>query len=125
VETLLGAIGDREQRSDQVRAQLAELEGLDQVATLDTVTLKGELTRLLSEWQGWIGGHNAQARHILQKLVIGRLTFTPRVEDRRPFYEFKGVGALEPILAGVLPPRAKQWCPRRGSYGWRSSRSRS
>jgi hypothetical protein len=114
VETLLGAIGDREQRSDQVRAQLGELEGLDQVATLDTVTLKGELTRLLSEWQGWIGGHNAQARQILQALVIGRLTFTPRVEDRRPFYEFKGVGALEPILAGVLPPPCEAVVPPAG-----------
>ena len=43
--------------------------------------------------------------------MIGRLTFTPRVEDGRPFYEFKGVGALEPILAGVLPPPCEAVVP--------------
>ena len=67
----------------------------------------------------WIGGHNRQARQILTKLLTGRLTFTPKIESGSAFYEFTGTGALEPILAGVLPPRtwsgsdrAKRWCPR-------------
>ena len=35
--------------------------------------------------------------------MVGRLTLTPKTENGVAFYEFSGTGALDPILAGLLP----------------------
>src|SRR4029453_10806747 len=70
-----------------------------------------DLSALLQEWRGRIGGHPQQARQILSKLLVGRLTFTPKTENGVAFYEFTGSGALEPILAGVLPPAGSGGAP--------------
>jgi hypothetical protein len=87
-------IADREQKAAQLRAQLADLDQIDHVAALGTTNLMEELEKILGEWRGWIGGHPQQARQILGKLVVGRLTFTPKVEAGTAFYEFTGTGAL-------------------------------
>ena len=34
------------------------------------------------------------------QLLVGRLAFTPRIEDGQTLYEFKGAGSLEPIVQG-------------------------
>jgi len=34
---------------------------------------------------------------MLNKLLVGRLVFTPRIVDGEAVYEFKGAGRLEPI----------------------------
>lgn len=108
---LRGAIKDREHRAAQLRTQLASLEKLDRVSALDTGALTSDLEALLTDWRDWIGGHPQQARQILHKLVVGRLTFTPRMEEGVPFYEFTGTGALEPILARILPPVRNNGAP--------------
>jgi hypothetical protein len=102
-----------------LRSPLARTSPRNHVAALGTTNLMEELDKIRGEWRSWIGGHPQQARQILGKLVVGRLTFTPKVEAGTAFYEFTGTGALQPILAGVLPPgnrsgsdRVKQWCPR-------------
>ncbi len=59
------------------------------VSALDTAALASDLEALLTDWREWIGGHPQQARQILHKLVGGRLTFTPRMEQGVPFYEFR------------------------------------
>ena len=73
------------------------------MAENDLAVLERDLEKLLVEWRTWIGGRNRQARQILTKLLVGRLTFTPKIEAGSVFYEFTGTGALEPILDGVLP----------------------
>ena len=55
------------------------------MAELDLAVLERDLEYLLVEWRTWIGGHNRQARQILTKLLIGRLTFTPKIESGSAF----------------------------------------
>jgi hypothetical protein len=79
VQSLVGGIKDRE-RQQQIRAELAGLAELDEVAELGLAVLERDLGKLLVEWRTWIGGHNRQARQILAKILVGRLTFTPKIE---------------------------------------------
>ena len=44
-----------------------------------------------------------QARQVLQKMVRGRLIFTPEARNGRPDYGFKGQGTLVPLLPGTVP----------------------
>ena len=44
-----------------------------------------------------------RARQILAKLLVGRLTFTPRTGAEGRYYEVTGRGRLDPILSTVLP----------------------
>ena len=44
--------------------------------------------------------HVVQARQILRKLIVGRLTFTPREEPGANCSEFAGVGTLGNLVTG-------------------------
>jgi len=101
MESLVGGMKDRDLRRARARQELANLDELDRMSEVDLVVLRRDLEELLSDWRAWIGGHNRQARQILQKLVAGRLTFTPVEDAGAWFYEFEGIGVLEPVLAGV------------------------
>ena len=45
--------------------------------------------------------HAPQARKVLQTLLLERLVFTPKVDERGGYYEFTARGSLEPLLAGI------------------------
>ena len=44
-------------------------------------------------------GHVPQTQQILRRLVVGKLTFTPKLNGD---YEFAGRGTVRPLLAGVV-----------------------
>ena len=52
----------------------------------------------LSDWRGLLRSNTAQGQQALRRLIIGRLTLTPR-EDH---YEFRGVGTIQPMLGGLV-----------------------
>jgi hypothetical protein len=58
----------------------------------------------LTQWQGLLTRHVAQTRQILRKLLVGRLRFTFDAESQT--CEFTGQGAFDPILSGILGPKA-------------------
>jgi hypothetical protein len=60
--------------------------------------IKHRLDRYLVDWRGLLCANVAQGQQALQRLVAGRLTFTPQ-ED---FYAFQGTGTIQPIIAGVV-----------------------
>jgi Recombinase zinc beta ribbon domain len=113
---LVQEMKDAEARRAGLRRQLAELDGLAEVAQLDVPRLQRDLAARLTDWQGLLGRQPAQARQVLKKLLQGKLIFTP-IEDGTGFV-FEGKGTLEPVLAGVVgtggPPSAKA-----GGSPWR------
>jgi site-specific DNA recombinase len=104
------AIAARESRRTALRARLAHLDGLQHVATLDPETLAASVQARLTDWQGLLERHPAQARQILRKLLVGRLVFTPRTDASGAYYEFTGEASYGKLLAGVAG--SKEWCPR-------------
>jgi hypothetical protein len=60
---------------------------------------------VIVNWRDAFNRHPVQARQAVQGLIQGRLTLRPNRESDNEFYEFEGVGNLEPILAGVLRPQ--------------------
>ena len=63
-------------------------------------TLRQDLTKRLTQWQGLLTRHVAQTRQILRKLLVGRLRFTYNAEAET--CEFTGRGMFDPILVGML-----------------------
>ncbi len=64
--------------------------------------LQRDLRRRLDDWQGLLNRHVPQARQILRKLLPHPLVLTPRIEGKRPQYEFSGQASLGKVLAGVM-----------------------
>jgi hypothetical protein len=104
------AIAARESRRTALQARLAHLDGLQRVATLDPETLAASVPARLTDWQGLLERHPAQARQILRKLLVGRLIFTPQADQTGAWYEFTGQATYGKLLAGVAG--SKEWCPR-------------
>jgi len=58
-----------------------------------------------------------EARPMMAELIEGRLTMTARSNEKGRFYEFRGTGTIEPVIAGTAhkvasPTRSDaQWTP--------------
>ncbi len=117
VPTLVQAVKDREAQRLQLHRQLAQLDGLTQVAQLELPRLQRDLHARLTDWQGLLGRQPVQARQMLAKLLDGRLVFTP-TEDGT-VYEFEGKGRVEPVLAGVVGEVATGGPAKAGGSPWR------
>ena len=104
------AIAARESRRTALQARLAHLDGLQRVATLDPETLAASVQARLTDWQGLLERHPAQARQILRKLLVGRLVFTPKTDADRGLVRVHGAGHLRQAAGGR--GRVKRWCPR-------------
>ena len=66
----------------------------------------------LSDWRGLLRSNTAQGQQALRRLIIGRLTLTPR-EDH---YEFRGVGTIQPMLGGLV----QEMVSPRGTDRWKT-----
>jgi hypothetical protein len=84
-----------------LRRDLAGLEAPRPALRVDPQTEQAVQDRLV-DWRGVLHANPAGARAVLAKLLRGRLTFTPRVDGRREFYEFNGEGTILPILEGIV-----------------------
>src|SRR5262249_5194576 len=100
--SLVAQVQAREQQRERLRHDLAGLDQMAQVASLDLARLEREVRAVLDDWRALLLGHVAQARQILRKLVDGRLRFRP--EGRG--FTFEGTGRVEPILSGTVLPKA-------------------
>jgi hypothetical protein len=76
----------------------------------------GESTRVefLPGGQGLLSGQPVIARQILRKIIVGRLTLTPKVTPDGRFYEVGGLTTFGRILEGVvrvqsLGPGVTRW----------------
>ena len=102
---LLRLMKDLDRQRAGLRDRLTAVESLRRVAVLDVGRIEEDLNARLSEWRELLRRHVVQARQILRKLMVGRLTFTPREESGARWYEFAGVGTLGNLINGLALPK--------------------
>jgi hypothetical protein len=73
-----------EQQRADVLAQLEHLDGLARAGTPWGEDVRSEIRRRMTEWRAMLLRHPGEARQILRKLIVGRLTMTPRVTAEDP-----------------------------------------
>lgn len=82
----------RRKEIDRSLDTLAHVRGLD---SAERVKLQQGLRARLDDWRGLLRrGQPIQARQILRKLLVGRLTLTPRVTENGNAYEYAGEATL-------------------------------
>jgi site-specific DNA recombinase len=101
--SLLDALRAKEQRRDALQADLAALDGLGRVSTVDPAALTPAILAKLGDWSGLMGRRVAQARQILRHLLVGRITFTPEPDGTMAFVGYATIGPLvaATVLAGL------------------------
>ena len=106
VPSVVAAIREREQRRGRLRAQLTALDRVAQLPSLDLKRLERDLTARLTEWRGLLSRHTAQARQLLRKLLVGRLTFEPATRADGRYVQISGTGTIGPLAAVLGCPSA-------------------
>jgi hypothetical protein len=104
-ETLVQAVMAKEADKTALMRQLAAVDSQDVLRAIDRAALRHRVEATLHA-EGWVGLLQAEiprARQILAKLLVGRLTFTPRTGAAGRYYEVTGRGRLDPILSAILP----------------------
>src|SRR5438094_3254390 len=102
VSALVAALRERQERLVHLRAQLSALTTPPAVPSCDHAALTQAARQRLADWRSLLRANVADARRILAKLLDGRLTFTPRVDGQRRFYEFTGKGKIQDVLVGIF-----------------------
>ena len=65
----------------------------------------------MADWRKLLRGHVHQAQQVLRRLIVGRLTFTPKGKH----YAFAGVGTVKPLLGVVQNVASPPGIDRGGS----------
>lgn len=76
-------------------AELAALQQSATIASHDGKRLQRELTARVADVEGLLGRHMPQARRILRKLIVGRLTCETFEKGGQRRYRFTGQGTYE------------------------------
>jgi hypothetical protein len=66
---------------------------------LDASAVRAKLRSYVGDYRKLLRGHLPQMQQILRRLVVGKPTFTPKLNGD---YEFSGRGTVRPLLAGVV-----------------------
>ena len=88
---------------DRLRAIDAELKSLHPIPRLEPAVIEGRL----AEWRRLLRQSTTQGRTVIQRVVRGRLTFTPRVDGDG--YEFTAPTRFDRLFSGIVTPRGKEW----------------
>ncbi len=99
IPSLVAAIKEREERRERIEAEIGAAESLERVAQLDLGRIDLDLRDRLTDWQGLLQRQPVQARQILRKLLVGRLTFTPQEGGH---LRFTGKASLGRVLEGGI-----------------------
>ena len=102
LEGLLVAMKDRESRLGQLDQQRQIVEAqVARSAVGDVDKVRRELQALAADWRRLLGQQPVHARTILAKLVVGRVTFTPRTKAKQ--WELRGRGTIAGLFEAVFP----------------------
>ena len=113
LSAIVAEMNKREARRTHLKAELVKLGTRADIASLNAARVSSNLRERLTDWQGLLHRQTAEARQILRRLLVGRLVFTPREDEKGRHYEFAGQGSISNLLAGVVLP--KVWWPQRDS----------
>ena len=90
----------RERRRQEVSAQLGSLA--KPIVKMPDADVYRELSRRLTDWQGLLERHPAEARGVLRDLLHGRLIVTPMLIKGVRWFEFKGEATYGALLRGLV-----------------------
>jgi site-specific DNA recombinase len=96
VVTLMDRIKKHEWRMKQIAVEQADLRPVPRLAP---AVVEGRL----AEWRRLLRQSTTQGRAVLQRVIRGRLTFTPRADGKG--YDFSGDTRFARLFAGVVTPR--------------------
>lgn len=105
-DALAAEITKRKTRKAEI---VADLQVEKKPVKIDGNTIKREVAKTVEQWKERLT--NGQKRSVLHSLLRSKLTFTPREDNGRPFYEFTGEGNFSPILEGVTSAKGLQSGP--------------
>ena len=100
VPALVEAIKTQDARRRSLRQRLEELQRAP--VTFDH-RLERRLREAVAEWRAVLGRQVGQARQIVTKLLVGRLTFVPERRKGLCGFRFQATGTVEKLIAGVVP----------------------
>ncbi len=115
LDPLLDALRETEARRAELRQRIAGLDAAPRSSKLDVDAVRTKLRSYIADYGKLLRGHVPQMQQILRRLIVGKLTFTPKVNGD---YEFSGRGTVRPLLAGVVRKLASPG-GNRVSYGVR------
>jgi DNA invertase Pin-like site-specific DNA recombinase len=114
LDPLLAALRASEARRGELRQQIAALDAEPRTTPLDAGAVRAKLRSYVEDYRKLLRGHVPQMQQILRRLVVGKLTFTPKLNGD---YEFAGRGTVRPLLSGVIrnlaSPMGLAGCPTR------------
>lgn len=113
-----------EERKKALQAEMDSLNDARRAATLDAADIRRDLAERLQDVQALLGRHTPLARQMLRKLLDGKITAEPLVEESRRGFRLAGrlnVGHLRQREVFTMferdnvPPlvTAKRWWPQR------------
>jgi len=101
IPALITTMEERERLRRSLEDQLQGLKRARPGAEVDPATVRRQLRAVLDDWQGSLRRNAPEARRMVTRLIAGRLVMTPKKDKGREFYEFRGTGTVEPVIAGV------------------------
>jgi len=107
---------EREARRAHLKAELAKLGSRADITSLNAACVSSNLRERLTDWQGLLQRHTVEARQILRRLLVGRLLFTPKEDEKGRYYEFAGQGSVSELLSGVV--LTEGMVAQKGSSPW-------
>lgn len=69
---------------------------------IDIKKVRAQLLEAVGEWRSTLAKAPAEVQPALRRLIPERLEFTPREDEQGRYYEFNGVGTIEPVISGVV-----------------------
>jgi len=97
------AITSREARVLELQQELAALDHRSYLSDAGARRIEALARAKVSEWSRTMRKQMPIARQVLQKLLKGRLVFTPETRGKVKGYRFTGEGSLIPLLVGMVP----------------------
>jgi hypothetical protein len=90
----------RKPQKIRVLADLAKLEQVAQVKSLDTAIVSLALWERVRGVPTLLGAHTAQARQIPRKLLSDKIEWTPVGAGRKRGYQFRGALTIDRLIGG-------------------------
>jgi hypothetical protein len=85
-----------------VRAKLSALANVAPTRPRDRRAIERRLREKLTDWRVMLAADTANARLILDQLLVGRLVFTPAEDTGKPCYRMTGTFALGRTCSELL-----------------------
>ncbi len=64
--------------------------------------MREQLVDAVRDWRTTLSKRPSEVQPALRRLIEERVEFIPKEDEQGRYYEFKGVGSIEPVISGVV-----------------------